>query len=248
MPVVEKVVLPPGYTYAFLRQKSFASTKAEKIAAEMLEEAETLRNRGKLALIEKSLATLHSKIVKKDWNGAFVVLEALSLFNELDGDWPMCDDGKHIVLTNKVYGASLVTVLRALKKDARLDASHFPSLETLLRSAADWGDAMKSICCPSDYDLVCKAIGARLFPESAADVDAKKARLDAWLASCTEQERVIFHRKVRDAAEDEDEEEEEEGPWHAGGSELDEDVKDNDFVLPRVWKEYKDYLAPRGQR
>jgi hypothetical protein len=40
----------------------------------------------------------------------------------------VCDDSKRVQLTNKVYGAPPVTVLRALKNDDRLDASHFPVL------------------------------------------------------------------------------------------------------------------------
>ncbi|KAJ7832331.1 hypothetical protein B0H14DRAFT_2592133 [Mycena olivaceomarginata] len=130
-------VCPAGYTYAFLQQKYFVSTKAEKMAKNLIGEADSLRIYGKLALIDSTLTTLHSKIVKKDWDSAFPILEALAPFNEMEDDWPMCDDGKRVELTNKVYGASLVTVLLALKKDGRLDVSHFPSLETPLLEAAD---------------------------------------------------------------------------------------------------------------
>ncbi|KAJ7498661.1 hypothetical protein FB451DRAFT_1016821, partial [Mycena latifolia] len=211
---------------------------------------------GKLALIDSTLALLHSKILKKGWDDAFTILEALTLFNEMESYWPMCDDGTRVVLTNKVYGACLVTVLHALKKDSRLNASHLPGLETTLRQAAKWGEEMKSISCNSDYDLVCKAVGARLFQKSEADIASEKARLDGWLASRTKEEQDEFHRRVQEDAEDEDEEEEDESePWHSGGSEVDEDAKNNDFVLPRIWKEYKDYLdlkkvqvEPMGRR
>ncbi|KAJ7094521.1 hypothetical protein B0H15DRAFT_829887 [Mycena belliarum] len=235
---------PADHTYAFLRPKYFVSVKAEKIATDLLEEADTQDAYGKLALIDTTLATLHAKISENSWPDAFALVAALTLFNEIESYWPMCDDGKRVVLTNKVYGASLVTVLRALKHDGRLDAAHFPGLETTLRQAAAWGAEMKGISCESDYDLVCKAIGARLFQKSEADIAAEKARLDGWLASRTEEERREFHRQVEEDAEDEDEDEDEgdEKPWHAGGSELDEDAANDDFDLSRVWKAYKAYL------
>ncbi|KAJ7682524.1 hypothetical protein DFH06DRAFT_1314727 [Mycena polygramma] len=241
-------VCPAGYTYAFLEPKYFFSTKAEKMTKTLLTEAQTLRPLGILDLIDSTLITIHSKIVRKDWDSAFTTLEVLTLFNEFEDDWPMYDDGRRVELTNKLYGTSLVTVLRALKTDDRLDVSHFPSLETLLRQAAEWGANMKSIGCESDYDLVCKAIGARLFPTSPTDVAAKeKARLDAWLASRSQEERDEFDRMRRREAEDDDEEDsddEDAGPWHAGGSDVDEDMKNSDLLLPPVWKEYNDYLHP----
>ncbi|KAJ6539614.1 hypothetical protein B0H19DRAFT_1269914 [Mycena capillaripes] len=246
-------VCPPGYTYAFLQPKYFVSIKGEKMAKNLIAEANFLRIYAKLALIDNTLAILHSKIVKKDWDAAFPILETLALFNEMEDDWPMCDDGKRVELTNKVYGASLVTVLRALKKDGRLDVSHFPSLETVLREAADWGSEMKSIGCESDYDLVCKATGARLFQKSAADAATEeKARLDAWLASRSQEERDEFQKMRREEAEDpngeDSDEEEDAGLWHAEGNESEEDMKHDDFVLSRVWKEYKDYLDPEKRR
>ncbi|KAJ7129392.1 hypothetical protein C8R44DRAFT_872666 [Mycena epipterygia] len=236
--------VPEGYTYAFLQPRCFVSVKAEKFARDILDKAKTRGAYGQLALVDSALGTLHSKIAKKDWDGAFTILEALTLFNEFESDWPTVDDGERVDLTNKVYGASLVTVLRALKKDGRLDVSHFPGLETTLRKAAEWGELMKSISCDSDYDLVCKALGARLFQKTEADITSEKARLDAWLASRSQEEQAEFHRMVQEKAEDEDEDEEDEStePWHAGGSEVDEDVKNKDFVLSRVWKQYKDYL------
>ncbi|KAJ7180371.1 hypothetical protein C8R43DRAFT_399368 [Mycena crocata] len=246
----DAAILSAGHTYAFLRPKLFVSVKTEKVAKDLLEKASKSRGTsGKLAVIDSALATLHSKIIKKDWDGAFMILAALTLFNEFEDYWPMWDDGKRIELTNKAYGASLVTVLHALKKDGRLDVSHFPGLETTLKGAATWGEEMKSISCNSDYDLVCKAIGARLFRKSEADVASEKARLDAWLATRSQEEQGEFYRMIQEEAEDpngEDSDEEDESePWHSGGSELEEDMKRKDFVLARVWKDYRDYLDRR---
>ncbi|KAJ7752760.1 hypothetical protein DFH07DRAFT_518115 [Mycena maculata] len=235
---------PAGYTYAFCRPRFFVSVKVHEVARNLLGKAQTRGTYGKLSLIDSSLATLHSKILKKEWNEAFTILSALTLFNEVEDDWPMLDDGKRVALTNKVYGASLVTVLRALKKEGRLDILNFPALETTLREAAGWGGLMKDISCNSDYDLVCKAVGARLFQKSEADIASEKARQDAWLASRSQEDQDEFHRMMREEAEDEEDEDEgdESEPWHSGGSEFDEDVKSKDFDLSRVWKEYKAYL------
>ncbi|KAJ6490318.1 hypothetical protein C8R47DRAFT_1215181 [Mycena vitilis] len=239
---------PAGYTYAFLDPKYFFSTKAEQMTKTLLTEAQTLGALGVLDLIDSTLITVHSKIVRQDWDSAFTTLEVLTLFNEFEDDWPMYDDGQRVELTNKLYGASLVTVLRALKADDRLDVSHFPSLETLLRQAAEWGENMKSISCESDYDLVCKAIGARLLQTSPTDAAAQeKARLDAWLVSRCQEERDEFAQMRRRESEDDDEEDEDDedaGPWHAGGSDVAEDMENNGLLLLPVWKEYNDYLHP----
>lgn len=147
----------------------------------------------------------------------------------------MCDDGDRTDLTNKAYGACLVTVLRGLKKEGRLDATHFPSLETIMKNAASWGSAMKDMACISDYDLVCKAIGRRLFKDkSEAVIALEKARLNKWMESLSKEEQA----EMKD--EDEDEEDEDETkPWYTGGRDSDEDAKNPDFTLSRIWKEYK---------
>ncbi|KAJ7639085.1 hypothetical protein FB45DRAFT_740753 [Roridomyces roridus] len=231
------------HTYAFHNSRYFVSKRGEKMANELVEEADSCGTSGKLALIDGALATLHTQIIEKNWDDAFVVLEALTLFNEMEDYWPMYDDGRRVALTNKAYGASLVTVLRALKQQNRLDMSSFPSLETLLRETCQWGAAMKDISCKSDYDLVCKAIGMRLFQKP--DTKSDEARLESWLASISPEERVAFEQRKQDAEEDEDEEDEDSGPWHSGGSVLDEDMESGDFDLPTVWTEYKTCLGRR---
>jgi hypothetical protein len=41
-----------------------------------------------LDLVDKSLSTIHAKIVKKEWNEALVQLEALSVFQDIESSWP----------------------------------------------------------------------------------------------------------------------------------------------------------------
>jgi hypothetical protein len=154
----------------------------------------------------------------------------------------VCDDGERVELTDKLYGASLVTTLRALDKEGRLDATSFPTLETLLISAAEWGSAMEG----STYHLVCKAIGRRLFKDKSPEVVAmEKARLQEWIASLGK--AVQAH--VRAALKENEEEAVEaaaeghvEKAWYAGGKASDEHDKDPDYTLSRVWREYREFL------
>lgn len=185
------------------------------------------------------------------------ILEALTVFMEDEGQWTsksctrtalnasftelsiVCDDGERVEMTNKVYGALLVNILRGLKKEDRLDASHFPCLESLLRGAADWGDSMRSQGCDSDYDRVCKAIGYRLFGDrTEADIALEKARVEEWISSMSADWQENIRARMADEYG-----EEPEGDWFKGGKRMDEDQKDDDFVLSRVWKEYKEYLS-----
>jgi hypothetical protein len=198
--------------------------------------------------------------VKKDWNDAFFHLEALFIFMDFENSWPskqsrhspffffsraqtqhsVCDDGERVEITDKVYGASLVTVLRALKKEERLDVANFPSLETLLKTAADWGTAMKGQATESNYHRICQAIGKRLFENKSAEVMAmEKARLEEWIQSLDEKSQ----KKIRQAMEDNASEEDVEKPWYHAGNIADEDDKDKNYTLSRVWKEYKACLS-----
>ncbi|KAG9028800.1 hypothetical protein FRB95_006080 [Tulasnella sp. JGI-2019a] len=90
-------------------------------------------------LVDTTLAKVHARIVKKEWDGAFFQLEALAVLNEIEGSWPGFIHGDHIEATDKLLGASLVTVLRALKKQNRLDEINFPSLGAILRLASSFG-------------------------------------------------------------------------------------------------------------
>lgn len=43
---------------------------------------------GLLDLVDKSLSSLHSKILKKKWDECVVTIEALTVFNDLESWWP----------------------------------------------------------------------------------------------------------------------------------------------------------------
>jgi hypothetical protein len=150
---------------------------------------------------------------------------------------PAVDDGEHANFVNQVYGASLVTTLRALKEEGRLDATHFPTLETLLRKATEWAS---SASLDGDYGKVCKAIGKRLFGKKSPEtIQLEKARLEEWIASLDKGDQAAVKRHIEEAEEDETEKVD----WFKGAQAVQEDADDDDFILSRVWKEYKQCLS-----
>ena len=81
----------------------------------------------------------------------------------------MADDGDRVDLTAKAYGACLVTVLRALKKDGQLNTDAYPALGYLLKNAAALGECLQGINAGSDFASVCKGIGKRLFKDKSVE-------------------------------------------------------------------------------
>ena len=129
-----------------------------------------------------------------------------------------------------------------MKKDSRLDTTHFPSLETLLRFAAEWDDGLDDT---AGYYRICKALGYRLFKDKTEDDrEIEKARIDEWVTSMEKEEKDEYLKFKEDGDEDEDEEEEEESSkdWFAEGKKFNEDEKIKEIGLARAWKEYKEYL------
>jgi hypothetical protein len=218
-----------------------------------------------LDLVHKHLSAAYSRITKKDYDEAYCILEALTVFNDMESAWlsmftlfrhsgrnmltfdlrlPVCDDGEGVNVTNKLYGAAVVTLLRALDKGNRLDATHFPTLEYFLRKVAEWCDEMEKMSGSPDYGLVCKAIGRRLFKDkSDAYVAMEKARLEEWINGLEGEDRAEIEEDLKG-----EESEAKKEPWYADGKSSDEQDKNQDFVLSRVWKEYKEHLAtiPKG--
>jgi hypothetical protein len=153
----------------------------------------------------------------------------------------VCNDGERTELTNKAYGACIVATMRGLKKDGRLDTTNFPALETLLRNTTEWGEAMKGMGCDSPYYNVCKGIGKRLFKDKSDETVAlEKARLEEWIAGLDEGEQATVRAGMKE--EEEAAEGHVEKPWYADACDWYENDRDENFVMTRVWKEYKDYL------
>lgn len=155
----------------------------------------------------------------------------------------VCDDGDRVSYTNKVYGASLITVIRALQAESRLDPTHIPNLDTVLRMAAQWGHAISRMGVDkTDYHCVCKGIGKRFFSGKEDELKAlNQSRIEAWLEKLGVEERKEIRESIKEAEEEEEEDESTE-PWYSG-SDADEEDEDDNYILSRVWKEYKAYLA-----
>lgn len=186
---------------------------------------------------------MHAKIIKKDWDEAYSILEGLSVFAEMEATWTQCDDGERVQVTNKVYGASAVAVLRGLQKAGRLNPAEFPSLENLLKTIASFGEMMESCSCNSDYAKLARAIARRLFKDKTEeDLALEKARLNEFIESIEDkEERDEVKADLKEKEEEDDDESEK--FWFRKGEICDEDEKDPDWVLSRVWKEYKSHLS-----
>ncbi|TCD69881.1 hypothetical protein EIP91_005958 [Steccherinum ochraceum] len=249
--------LDSGYT--FINDLTFVSRKTADAVKDLLSKLDKrdpdmfdmyiyndFFDYAQLDLVDKQLSAIHSKIVKRDYTEAFYLLETLSVFQDLAGlSYPMADDGERIELTDKVYGASLVTVLRALKKEDRLDLQHFPSLETFLMAGSSWGISMTGVDM-GEYYKVLNGIGQRLCnaqdktPESIA---LRKAQVEEWILTLPKKEQDDYKEMCKKGKDgmDEDDEEDDGKEWYERQG-ADEDYKSSDFTLSRVWKEYKAYL------
>ncbi|KAJ3531510.1 hypothetical protein NM688_g7564 [Phlebia brevispora] len=246
-------VIPDGYT--FMNPFTMVSTNAANRFDELVEKMDNRNpdcfdmyiyndyfNYGTLDIVDKELSTIHTKIIKKKWDEAYALLEGLTAFFDLSGcSWPMIDDGEQTELTDRVYGASLVTVLRALKKENRLSPEHFPSLETILKLATEWSKGMPQSL---DYHTVLQGIGKRLFKDKSAETLAlEKARVEEWIDGLPKEDR----KRVREMIKEQKEEDKElygknkKKEWWDNDRAW-EDDDDTDLTLSRVWKDYKAHL------
>lgn len=213
---------------------------------------------GVLDLIDKTLSTLHAKIIKKDYDTAYSILEALTLFMSDCGAWTgTClflisrkisaftyvsdlvgsDDGERVQATSQAYGALLVNVLRGLEKKGRLNTTEFPSLESLLRNAVELGDEMEGQGCETSCHLVCQAIGWRLFhAKSPETIALEKKQVQEWLNSLDEEMQAEVKEMMEQDKEDDL------TPWYQSGKDENENERYEDLAMVRVWKDYKDYL------
>ncbi|KAK0461981.1 uncharacterized protein EV420DRAFT_1528198 [Desarmillaria tabescens] len=231
---------PKKVSYTFLNRKIFLSERSKAILTDLLDQAQKRDPDANDMYIYNDYYsyTLNNKVKKKAWNDAMDLLEALTLFFDMEDSWPMCDDGKRITHTDKAYGSLLITVLRALKQDGRLDTTNYPSLETLLKYAVGWGE---SVPVNTGYSGICKAIGYRLFKNKTAEqVALEKARVDEWMKGLDKETRKRMEEE--DDEDDEDDDDDEEGGWFQGGNKCNEDATIKNLVLSRAWKDYKDYL------
>ncbi|KAF5387663.1 hypothetical protein D9615_000592 [Tricholomella constricta] len=189
-----------------------------------------------LDLVDKTLSTAHTKITKKAYQDAYYLLEGLTLFNDFDLSWPMCDDGDRTQITDKAYGALVVAMLRGFEAEGNLNTTHLPGLESFLKITAEWADSMSRLSCDASYGPYCKSLGQKLFKDkSPADIAREKAQLKEWIDSLDAENR----QAVKQQLEEEAEVAAGRKPWYSEAGDINED----NLVISRVWKEYKEYLS-----
>ncbi|RDB19905.1 hypothetical protein Hypma_012756 [Hypsizygus marmoreus] len=252
MPPKTQGAIPPGYV--FFNLETFMSVKGKEILEDLLKKAAN-RNPDAfdmyvyndfypyavLDLVDKTLTATHTKLAKKAYDEAYCLLEALTVFNDFESCWPMCDDGDRTKITNSAYGALVVALLRGLEKGGRLDTASFPALERFLKNVAEWGDAMNQMSCEADYSAFCKAIGKKLFKDkSADDIATEKARVEEWIKSLDKEDQALVRRRIKEKAEEDAADgDDNDKPWFDGGS----TTPSSNLALSRIWKEYKQYLS-----
>lgn len=251
-------VIPPGYTFANL--DTMITEKGKELADELMKKADgrnpeafdmyvynDFYGYGVIDLIDDTLATLNTKNAKKNYDDAYPLLEAVTLFmDEESYAWTGIDDGDHVRITNKAYGALAVAVMRGLKKTGRLSKESFPSLECLLRNIIEIGDMLDGVGCESEYRLPIRAIARRLFKDKTKeDFALEQKQREEWVKGIKDKE---VKKKLTSALKDLVKEmKEETEPWYMKGPILDEDRRNSEYSLNPVYKEYKAFLGPRNK-
>ena len=161
-------------------------------------------------------------------------------FNKLTHIPAEIDDGDHVEVTNKVYGALAVAVLRGLKKAGRLDKEAFPSLESLLKNITSVGETLEGVGCDSDYVPVARGIARRLFKDkSKADLELEQKQREEWFKGIKDkEEKEIMAPAMKSIAK-----EKEGKQWYMKGEVANEDARNSSLSLGPVYKEYKAFLS-----
>jgi hypothetical protein len=158
----------------------------------------------------------------------------------------VCDDSQRVSLTNKLFGACLVTVMRALQNEDRLDAGHIPNLDSLLKMVVDLGTLLNGVSDRVCYDSVCKAIGNRMFAGKDDELKALHfARREAWLDSLSVEESSAIREAIKEdyILDDEEDEEEKEPVWYLGANPAHEFHEDDNLLVPYIWEKYEAHLV-----
>lgn len=243
--------IPAGYAFMDYETLTIMSCKGKEIFEDLVKKAagrnpdafdmyiyNDFYSYAVLDLVDKTLATAHTKITQKAYQDTYHLLEALTLFNDYDTSWPMSDDGDRTKITNKAHGALVVAMLRGFEAEGKLNTTHLPGLEGYLRTTAEWAEQMSRLSCDSSYGAYCKAIGKKLFKnKSPEDVAREKSWLEEWITGLDEEDRAEVRENLKEQAQEKASKTKK--AWYAGAG----DVDDDDHVLSRVWKEYKQYLA-----
>ena len=163
------------------------------------------------------------------------------------------DDGERVIITDKIYGALLITTIRALESAGTFNEENIPNLEVCLELIADWGDAFGTDL-RSKYPKVIKGLGKTLFgtrtEEERKSMGEKKTKAyDEFVKNLSDEERekrgdISPGEEEDDEEEDEDEDEDEDekkekGPWYGKAKAADASFSHSSFKFTPIWREYK---------
>ncbi|KAI0677630.1 hypothetical protein C8Q78DRAFT_1003597 [Trametes maxima] len=213
-----------------------------------------------LDLVDSTLSSIHTLVVKKKYRDAWRALDCLGRFSDDLQDWKQVDDGERVEATIKAYGAMLVATIRGLEKDDALNEVDIPNLEEALQSFARSFDSGSDA--EEFFNNIVRAYGRKLFGDRT-DEERKniwRSRWEAYVAfvkALPDEEREKRGEMVPD--EDGEKDKDADGEDGEGSEDNDDDddgeawfgdvnVKDaqkthRDFAVSRTWKEYKDALA-----
>ncbi|KAF9478169.1 hypothetical protein BDN70DRAFT_65393 [Pholiota conissans] len=248
-------VIPAGHT--FLSIDTFLTTKAKDMAENLLNQAQN-RNPdmfdmyvhndyyayGVFNLVDKTLASLNTQIKKKDWKEAYIILEALIAFLEVEDTWTQCDDGDRVRVTRKAIGAAALTALQGLQGMPDFRVISHPSLESLLKNIVQLCEDGEMI--KNKYAPLFIGMARRLFSEKTeADFARERDMLTEFARTMRDEEdKKDLESSVKKMAEDRRKAlaaGEPLQPWFTKG--VGETKIPNELKFARVWKEYKEYQA-----
>ena len=101
---------------------------------------------------------------------------------------------------------------------------------------------MDSMCGGSSYGRLCNAIARRVFSDkSEKEFALEIGQMKEWIDGLDDEEKEEVSADLK--ALEKKRKAPEFKPWYNKGKVCDEKVKDPDFTLSRVWKEYKEYIS-----
>ncbi|PVF95883.1 hypothetical protein CPB86DRAFT_554513 [Serendipita vermifera] len=195
----------------------------------------------------------------ESWNE----LTALAVFMNSFSDFMTIDDGDTVMAADKVFGALVVKVLKALDPDfIEKGEVGLPDLEFSLRSMADVGE-MTSDFGGGKYAKIIKNYARRLFGQQSqehrqARVEAIKTDYQKFYQALPEDRKQEYVERPTDRARDDEDEDEDEDfdeddgeeeagiPWFGKFKPQDANYNIQSFPLANAWKEYRELRAGGG--
>lgn len=208
---------------------------------------------------------------KKEWFDAWRLLDALTLFNEVEGvEWTGAsflahrvfpqrkadymrvidvDDGDRVAATECALGAMLITTIRALDDDCLFKEHFIPDLEQALKRMAEWAADNEDLC-DTCYTAVLHGYGKVLFGDRTVE-QRKRLRLEKeaayreFVRGLSEEERSKRSDYVssQSGRRAEQRSSRVDKAWFGKAKPDDAYIVDDSFRVYTMWKEYKELVS-----